>query len=299
MIMIDKEYEVLFLILNYKTYQDTILLVREIMQFKYFGDKYGVLIVDNDSPNESWIQLRNNFAGEKGVFLLQNHENGGYAKGNNVGLYSMAHSSPKYVCIINNDVHFSENTIEHLIGMYELLPNAGMIAPIQVLPNGNKVQMSYKMPSLIADLNSTLPINLLRNSYGEYQSNTQWPNVEKVDIIQGAFIFTNYSLFKSLGFFDDRTFLFCEERICAFKMKKAKRNNYLILDCTYLHQHSLTISSEASKMRQRKYMLHGRLVYARYYRKFPLLCTNLLKLVYIISYPFVWIKYKLKSLVSG
>ena len=48
-----------FLILNYKTYNDTIRLTKELL-LNELGDRL-VIIVDNASPNESFSILNNTF----------------------------------------------------------------------------------------------------------------------------------------------------------------------------------------------------------------------------------------------
>ena len=101
--------KVLFLILNYKTYQETIGLTEKLCE-EGLIDKH-VLIVDNASPNNSFEILRKQFDGYKNVEVIASPENGGFAKGNNFGLRYAKKYNPQYVCIINNDVLFSMATI--------------------------------------------------------------------------------------------------------------------------------------------------------------------------------------------
>lgn len=43
-------------ILNYKTYKDTIRLVKDLLSFS-ISDDFIIVVVDNDSPNESYSVL--------------------------------------------------------------------------------------------------------------------------------------------------------------------------------------------------------------------------------------------------
>lgn len=76
--------KVLFLILNYKSYLDTIRVTDELLEAKRRDSK--IIIVDNASPNESFQKISEAFSENDLVDVIQSRENGGYAKGNNYGL---------------------------------------------------------------------------------------------------------------------------------------------------------------------------------------------------------------------
>lgn len=267
--------DVLFLILNYKTYNETINLVKELLSATTIL-KYKILVVDNYSPNESFQRIKETFVEEVRVEVVSSGENGGYAKGNNYGLRYAKKYEPKYVCIINNDVHFTLGTIEHLITWYEKLPHVAFISPKQKLPNGeDAIFKMMDVPSLMKDLALYNPFSKRRHYYVE---NTEIKGVNKIGIIPGAFIFTSYTLFERLGFFDELTFLFCEERFIAKKAEIAGLNNYIILGESYLHNHSTTISNEASEKRQRRLIREGRCLYYKKYSRHPFLSVAVIKM---------------------
>lgn len=271
--------KVLYLILNYKTYQETIKLTDELLA-NGLTDSC-VLIVDNASPNESYKELCTCYEKTENVEVIQSPENGGYAKGNNYGLRYAKKYVPEYVCIINNDVHFTKETIEQLCEWYEKLPHVALIAPKQILPGGREATFSsLETPTLRTDLSWYNPFTKKRHQYIE---NTDIKGVNEAGIIPGAFLFTKYSVFESLGFFDESTFLFCEERFTAKKAEMAGLKNYIILTETYLHDHSTTIKKEASEKRQRKMILEGRLLYHKKYSNHPVLACGLLKTCYYLN----------------
>ena len=269
--------KVLFLILNYKTYQDTIRLTKELIA-EGLEDKF-VLIVDNASPNESFIELLSHFAEIDNVEIIQSPENGGYAKGNNFGLRYAKKYNPEYVCIINNDVHFTSETIDYLVNIYPQLPNAGVISPLQVLPGDKVAQFPIlKLPDFEYDIRSYC--FLFDNPQHKYQRINNDLNVQGVGVIPGAFLFAKYQILEDIDFFDESTFLFCEERFLSKRIQDAGLKNYIVLDKSYTHEHSKTINSEASARRQMKMMLAGRLLYTKKYRSMPHLKCALLHLGY-------------------
>lgn len=278
--------DVLFLILNYKTYNETILLTKELISATT-SLSYCILIVDNYSPNDSYEKIKDTFAGVEKVEVVSSGENGGYAKGNNYGLKYAKKYMPQYVCIINNDVHFSMQTIEHLCNWYEKLPNVGFISPRQILPDGkDAVFCSMEVPTLKSDLAWYNPFSHRKYLYTE---NTVIKGVNEIGIIPGAFIFTNYQQFEKLGFFNESTFLFCEERFIAKEAQLAGLKNYIILNETYLHAHSTTIKNDASENRQRKMILDGRCLYYKKYSNHPKVAVMSLKLLYNINKIYLWL----------
>ena len=255
---------IIFIILNYKSYSDTIILADELLRFNL--NDYRVLIVDNKSPNESFSELYSYYWGNNKVDVIQSNENGGFAKGNNYGLKYASRYNPQYVCLINNDVHFTQETIIELEKKYNELSRPAIIAPKQVLPNGELFKYkTFKLPSFLDDLRyythwPTKPIG-----YGE---NCNIPNIQKVEEVPGAFMFAKYNILETIGFFDESTFLFGEERFLGKAVKDNGLSNYIVLNITYLHQHSKTINSEVSKKFQRKCLFNSMVAYTKKYRKY-------------------------------
>lgn len=108
---------VAFVILNYLTYKDTIECVDSILNMNY--KNIDIIIVDNNSNNESLQQINKKYNTYRNVYILHNDLNLGFAKGNNVG-YSFAkyNLNPDFIILLNNDTiinqkDFCEILIEH------------------------------------------------------------------------------------------------------------------------------------------------------------------------------------------
>lgn len=272
----------IFIILNYKTYEETIAIANELLSG--IGDRM-IVIVDNASPNESFQVLSNTFQNETKVEVISSGQNGGYAKGNNYGLRYIKKYAPQYVCIINNDVHFDISLIERMEKRYAEIKNVAFLAPMQYLVDGEpaKFQNLEKIPSLWDDI--FWLIGLGKYSRHVYLPDSDDSDLQEVCIVPGAFLFINYFLFEEMGFFYEGTFLFCEERFLARRVKDNQLHNYILLNEHYIHAHSVTINSEASMKRQRKLLFDGKVLYTKCYRKFPLLKVGLLYFAFYASIP--------------
>ena len=113
-------------------------------------------------------------------------------------------------------------------------------------------------------------------------------------VLNACLLFVKYLTFEKLGFFDECTFLFCEERFTGRAVLEAGLNNYVIFDLEYLHEHSKTINSEASARKQRFFIHEGRKKYHDRYSSFPFFN----KFILTISYYFHEIELSLIHLVK-
>lgn len=273
----------IFIILNYKTYQDTIRLADDLLR-QGLGDR-GVLIVDNASPGDSYDILVRKYKDVPQVEVISSGTNGGYAKGNNFGLRYARKYNPQYVCVVNNDVYFEMSTIEILEDKYVSVANVAFLVPVQHLLNNLPASFLSlrQVPSFWEDIKMTTGLGKLAKHI--YKPDTEGGDLQEVEIVPGAFMFIDYSKFEQMGFFYEGTFLFCEERFVAKKVKDLGLHSYILLDEHYVHAHSVTISREGSSEWQQKLLLNGRILYAKCHRTHPLLKIGILKAAHCIFSP--------------
>jgi GT2 family glycosyltransferase len=255
---------VAFIILNYKTFEDTIILGKEILN-NYIPNSV-IIIVDNCSPNDSYQQLVNAFGSEPTVDVIASPVNGGYAKGNNLGLRYAKKYNPEYVCIINNDVHFFAETISQLINDIETNENVGAIAPKQLLPNGEDAAFSNLKIGSFGDALWDYIIAIPRGKI-VYKSTTDDGKLMKVGFVPGSFVFMRFSVAERIDFFDESTFLFNEERFLAKRLEQVGLGCYIDINTSYVHAHSKTIKTEMSFFQKRKTALQSRCLFIKKYYK--------------------------------
>lgn len=280
--------DIIFIILNYKSYKDTVQLCKEILDQQY--ESFKIIVVDNASPNESLAIIQKELACNNSIDILESNTNGGYAKGNNIGLKYVERYNPRYVCVLNNDVHFTKYTIDQLIKIYPTLDRPAIVAPMQILPGEKKLE--YKTlysPTFFEDLLDLTPFTRKTVGYSDILKN------QIVDEVPGAFLFVDYSVFKKLGFFCEDTFLFCEERFLGKAAKEHGYKNYIINSLSYLHMHSATIGTTTTRKFQRLCYQRGVLAYTKRYRKLAFFKCALLQLAFYAKE----IKISIKETIKG
>lgn len=96
-------------VLNYKNYKETIQCVNSILTQKDI--EIHIAIVDNGSNNGSFKKLTDEFSNAKGISVIKNEDNLGYAKGNNVGIDYLRKNGLDFIVVCNSDVTFSNERI--------------------------------------------------------------------------------------------------------------------------------------------------------------------------------------------
>lgn len=107
--------KVSFVILHYMSYNDTLECVESILNNVEYPN-YNIIIIDNNSLNNSGISLRNKYKDNDLVEVVINKENLGFAKGNNIG-YKLAREKYKadFIVVINNDTIIEQKDFLNLI----------------------------------------------------------------------------------------------------------------------------------------------------------------------------------------
>ena len=87
------------------------------------------IVVDNASCSESLCYLKQRFPS---IHLIENGENLGFAKANNIGIrYALDHGAD-FVFLLNQDAWVEKNTISALIDTFSDCENTGIAVPMQM-----------------------------------------------------------------------------------------------------------------------------------------------------------------------
>lgn len=116
------------------------------------GDTYPaleVLVVDNGSSPAELERLRTAADAHANVRLIENGENLGFARGNNVGIKA---ARGDYVLLLNNDTYVPPGAIAAMVRHLERHPEIGIIGPLtNNIGNEARIEVSYDdMPAMEA-----------------------------------------------------------------------------------------------------------------------------------------------------
>ncbi|MBI3034052.1 glycosyltransferase family 2 protein [Candidatus Woesearchaeota archaeon] len=105
-----KNPKVSVIILNYRKPDYTLKCISSVRKSS-FRD-YELIVVDNGSADKS-VEL---FSKVKGIVLVKNKENLGFAGGNNAGV---EHAKGRYICLLNNDCVVDKDWLSELVKAIE------------------------------------------------------------------------------------------------------------------------------------------------------------------------------------
>lgn len=271
-------------ILNYNDANKTISLIEEIENYSNLDH---IIVVDNLSTDNSYEKLKEKESIK--VTVLLSDINGGYGYGNNLGIrkaYDEFHSS--YVIVANPDVHFTEKNIEAMAEQLDKDKKTCIVAPKALKPNGeNQTLIAWKLQNL---LDYTLSASMIYIKFfsKKYYDLSQFENKKKVqvDIVPGSLLMVNAEYMMKYGMYDEGIFLYGEEETLALKFREKHLKTVLLLNETYIHEHSVSISKSFPKaIKQKKMNLDSRFYLIKNYYKITKfqekIISNFFKLAYL------------------
>ena len=173
------------------------------------GKRLEVIVVDNASSDGSAEMVRSVFPG---VRLIQNHENLGFAKGNNIGIKA---SSGRYVCLLNSDIKLFEGCLRGLLDYMERNPDIGILGP-KILNADLTHQSSCRTyPGLWNNFCSAVGLaNVFKHVKvfsGEHMFYFRGDRVVDVDVLVGCLWLVRQEAIKQFGLLDERFFMYAED----------------------------------------------------------------------------------------
>lgn len=206
-----------------------------------------IIVVDNNSDDDSCQMMKNRFPEVK---LIQNKENYGFPKGNNIGVQQ---AKGKYICILNPDTVVAEDTFSKILVFAEKQTNLGIIGCKLIDGTGNFLPESKRgVPTpwvaftKIFGLYKIFPNLKLFNQY--YAQHLRDNQTGKVDILVGAFMVMQRQLYLETGGFDEDCFMYADDIDLSYSVLQKQKSNY------YFHETSVIHYKGESTIKDEKYM---------------------------------------------
>ncbi|MBO5950491.1 MAG: glycosyltransferase family 2 protein [Fibrobacteraceae bacterium] len=249
------------IILNYNDVSTTIKLVEHISHSKILDY---IVIVDNCSTDDSWEKLQP-YKNEK-IHLIQAKKNGGYGAGNNLGLrYTYDILKSNFTLIANPDVIFEEDCIKKLVETFQVNQNVAVVSAKQ----SNSPDCAWKNCSTLQYVLATslfFEVWLKIRCYpSKYFKNKKFAEVFAVP---GSLLMVDTKKMLQYGMYDEEFFLYYEEFVLAQKFSNVGLKTILRLDCSYIHNHHVSISKTYNRWsQQHSILLKSGELFLRKYKK--------------------------------
>jgi len=177
-----------------------------------------VVVVENGQPKETAALLQDKFPQVRLIVC----ENRGFAHANNVGLRTI---KAPFVLLLNPDTEITEGTLETLLAGIRANGNIGLAGGKQVTPDGELWPTIRRFPNAVRSLFEGLGSERypFRASWlGERELDPSLYDLEvDCDWTSGSFMLLRRDALESVGLFDERFFLYCEEPDICRRLKTA------------------------------------------------------------------------------
>ena len=270
-------------ILNYNDVPTTIRLVESIKDYALLDY---IVIVDNCSTDDSWRQLQT-YKNNK-VHVIQSPRNGGYGAGNNFGIrYSSDILNADYSIIANPDVLFNEDCIHKFLQTFQDDSSVAVVSAVQ----SNSPDCAWKNCNILQYILATslffevwLKIRSYPKKYFKGEDSVA------VFAVPGSLLMIDLKKMLKYGMYDEKFFLYYEEPILAQKLADAGLKTVLRLDCSYIHNHHVSISKTYNRWsQQHAILLKSAELFLRKYKKANAVQMALAKLWFAYTKVEFWI----------
>lgn len=193
-----------------------------------------VWVVDNNSKDSSKEMLQTHFPWVKTIFNLDNK---GFSAANNQAINS---TNAEYVLLLNPDTVVQENTFLDTISFMETHPDAGGLGIKMIDGTGKFLPESkrgFPSPGVafykIFGLSKLFPKSKVFGRYHlGFLSNKE---VQKVDVLAGAFMLLRKSVLDKIGNLDETFFMYGEDIDLSYRIIKAGYQNYYFPHAPIIH----------------------------------------------------------------
>jgi len=229
-----------------------------------------IVIVDNCSTDESASRLQAIARGK--VHFISTEKNGGYGYGNNQGIryaYGSLHAS--HVLIANPDVKVTEECIQAMKDSFLKISRLGVAAAVTRDGTGKVALSSWRLNSLLGDILDTGLITRRifahwLNDRPELKTDFGKERYVYVDAVLGSLFMADIHALMECGLYDEEIFLYYEEKILGFQLKKKGYGTVLLLNQSYVHLHSVSINKNVKSILKKQALLHKSKLH--YYKKY-------------------------------
>lgn len=209
-------------VLNFTSPQDTVRCVRALLG-QTIADRLEILIVDNHSQDDSIGVIRNTCSKDTRVRIVESPRNGGYGTGNN---YGIQYAQGESLLVINPDNALEPDGLEKMVQALQDDDSIGIVAPLLVHQDGSVRDSTRVFPTPWDVLvKRTLLRGVFPGRVERYLHRSRDRTApQDVDWVVGACFLMRMDLYRHLGGFDERFFLFFEDTdLCRRVWESGKR----------------------------------------------------------------------------
>ncbi len=231
------KYDVTVSIVNYNNYEKARHAIRTLLEYTH-GVRMKIYLIDNASKDGSAVRLADEFSALSVIF---SDKNLGFGAGHNLVLDLI---DSDFHAIVNPDIVLQSDILTELVHFMRKNPDVGMCTPAVRYTNGDPQHLPKRNPRLkylIANRTPGKKWESIRNHYKMLDEDLA--GVTDVEFASGCFLLIRTELFKQIGGFDERYFMYFEDADLSRTVLKSARvvfypHDYVVHDYARSSAHS-------------------------------------------------------------
>ena len=242
---------------------------------------HSVVVVANGATAEEAEALAARLPGVKVIAA----DNGGYARGNNIGARWLRENvHPTHILFANDDVHLvSEGVVETLVDKAAGDSKIGAIGPEVVGPDGVRQSPEPYMGLWKRYVWMYLSTPFLSKARKRKVFRLDYPEQAAEGFhykLSGSFFLVDAEAFFQAGMFDENTFLYAEENILSERLSGIGKGCYFCPSVRVVHDHGKTVNAHYPGRLPAVLQYRSMAYYYANYRGYSRLSTGLAGLVF-------------------
>lgn len=234
--------------LNYNQTELTCDLLKSLREISYSNIE--IIVVDNASKDNPEKVIKQRFPE---VLFIGNHENSGFAGGNNVGIRE---AKGKYVLLLNNDTEVAPDFLEPMVECMEQNPEIGACSP-KIRFFETKIHLQYAGSTAV----NPWRVASYAIGYGEEDKGQYDQLGGLTHLAHGAAMMVSREAMDKAGLMEDSFFLYYEELDWCEHIKKAGFVIHFVPQSLVLHKESMSVGKNSHL--QLYYKTRNRIFFAR------------------------------------
>ena len=206
-----------------------------------------IIVVDNNSQDDSCAMMKRRFPNVK---LIENRENSGFPKGNNIGV---ATAKGEYICILNPDTVVAEDTFAKVLAFAKKQKELGIVGVKLIDGTGNFLPESKRgIPTpFVAFTKISGLYKIFPKKFGKYYAQHLSENeTGKVDILVGAYMLMKRELYNEIGGFDENCFMYSDDIDLSYMALKKGKSNFYFHETSVIHYKGESTVKDGTYMRR-------------------------------------------------
>lgn len=201
-------------------------LLYDLAQPAWHGDfPFEVIVTINIPEDEAWLPTAPAFP----LKVLRNAQPKGFGANHNQAFRA---ARGAFFAVVNPDIRLSDLRIAELVRALEQ-PGAGASGPVVLAPSGSIEDSARRFPTI-----SRLVARRLTNGERRGPDYPRSADVQPVDWLAGMFLLFPAAIYRAIGGFDERFFMYLEDVEISRLLRRRGRSTLLVGSTAVIHDAS-------------------------------------------------------------